>query len=107
MRQRALKGEQKDPFIVTTTNDQDKILLWRAEDEFRKEWSDHPQLCLLSELDNDTKAAGKRVPAPNSPSLPLGDMETRNVVNQRDRIEGFLQRLGMACLGGIFLIGPM
>ncbi|KAK4454219.1 hypothetical protein QBC34DRAFT_490643 [Podospora aff. communis PSN243] len=111
MRECAAKGELADPFIVTTKNDHHKALIWQAEAKFRDTLSSPHFLSsqerfLADEFENDLKAAGKQTAGP-MPSLMGGNAETRNVVNKRDNIEGFLRRLGMACLGGVFLIGPM
>jgi hypothetical protein len=106
MRERAADGVLTDPFIVTTMKDHDKVLIRHAEAEFRDTLAVRGYF-LADEFEGDLKAVGKQTAGPNSLSLMGGNEETRNVVNKRDKIEGFLQRLGMACLGGVFLIGPM
>ncbi|KAK0620464.1 hypothetical protein B0T14DRAFT_567207 [Immersiella caudata] len=108
MRERAARGELADPFIVTTKRGRDRFLMWQAEAEFQDGVSDSDDADFMEDaFEKDLKVAGKRPVGSGRPSLMLGDMETRNVVNAKDRIKGFLKRLGMECLGGAFLIGSM
>ena len=99
------KGDHKDPLILSIKKSLDRVMFWKVEDKFRKQWSQDPH-CVISQLDDDIKAARKCVSVDKS-SNPVGNMEPRNVVNKRPKMEGSLKRLVMACLGGAFLIGPM
>lgn len=104
MKKSAQKGEQEDPFVVSALKEEDMTLLLQVQDEFLIKWSaSSPFQFLVSEFDEDTRAGGKRA----QPSRPRRNRETRSVTNKREKVEAFLERLGMACLSGAFLIGPM
>jgi hypothetical protein len=94
MRERAAKGELADPFIVTTKKDDDKALIWQTEAEFRvnvQQWDYPPEYFMEDEFEIDLKAAGKRTMGASSPSQTIRNLETRNVVNKKDKLEGFLK----------------
>jgi uncharacterized membrane protein len=99
---RAVKNEEKDPFVVTTKIDLDDILFNQVGQKFREDRSDGGDY-LISELDEATANAKER--ADNRRKSVL--FKPRNATKEGAETRAFLGRVGMACLGGVFLIGPM
>jgi hypothetical protein len=106
-KQCAPRGKENDPFIVTTkktigyemiqgiAEELYKNTEWRAEDQY---W--------FSKLEEDMKKTGKLAePRERDGAVLFGG--PRNVMNEKEALKCFLRRIGMAGIGGAFLIGPM
>jgi len=106
----ALRGKMNDPFILTTEKTLDLTLLkevakkWRERADFRHKRGDY----LLPKFDNDIKSLGK-LSEPRDKGKARFEMfgGSRTVMNYNKAFEAFVKRVGMAGVGGTFLIGPM
>ncbi|KIX99628.1 uncharacterized protein Z520_04262 [Fonsecaea multimorphosa CBS 102226] len=128
----ALKGKENDPFIATSKEYQDCVYIWHACAEFRGEMDQHDQSRLLGPVGPDSPsthsnpsilgAALQSLPAPTPHELQIfckfdtasrtRDTQdlwgaSRNKGNERATKRALFQRIGMAFMGGAFLIGPM
>lgn len=109
MKQFSGKAGGKDPFLVTTRKTLDGFVI----KEFATEWLTNaqnpvrygPQLnvdAMKQDLKNLPKLAD---PIDKDNWLLFGG--SRGEINKHEARERFLQRVGMAAIGGAFLIGPM
>lgn len=114
MRECSLRGTNSDPFLVSTKKSHERILLqqsarkWRSDAEGTR-WGGNPDMFLFDDFDADMD----RFNHISKLTSPLDETNwnlfggSRNMMNKKEALERFFQRVGMACIGGAFLIGPM
>ena len=120
-KQCALRGQEHDPFIVTTKRTIDREIIqgvveeWRSESLYLEQRMDSGDFLVskleearhpFSRLEKDLGKVGKLAEARDEDNINLF-RGPRNVLNRKEALERFLQRVGMAFIGGAFLIGPM
>lgn len=112
----ALKGDN-DPFLVTTKKTVDRLLIKEIEEKWLREardsahdsWSLYgcdKDRYLIPRLEEDIRMVGELAEVRDKAKIELFG-GSRNARNKNEALKSFLQRVGMACLGGALLIGPM
>ncbi|KAH7408989.1 hypothetical protein BKA64DRAFT_704782 [Cadophora sp. MPI-SDFR-AT-0126] len=110
----ALKGKDQDPFVLSTAKPYDQMLIrecgkglvdeLRASPGFNET---HPNYESYMQIQSDLRLSE----SPPPPPLEAQDWDlfggSRNRRNKRVASIQFLKRVGMAFIGGAFLIGPM
>lgn len=109
----ALKGKDQDPFVLSATRPYERILIQACGKELSDELQNlpgfdttHPSYGYYVEIQSDLSLS-ETLPPPQTPQNWDLFGGSRNVRNKKQAFEHFLQRVGMAVLGGAFLIGPM
>ncbi len=115
-----------DPYIVTTERQLDRVLLQEMAKEFRIkacnfieeektqsaryrsfEFKDIKETeNLISNLDKDINSLATLAPARDHDRWEMFG-GSRTVMNQKEAFRSFLQRMAMAWIGGLFVVGPM
>jgi len=117
-----------DPYIVTTERQIDRVLLQEMAKKTRInacnfieeektetarglyhsfEFKDIKEAeNLISKLDEDINSLATLAPARDHDRWEMFG-GSRTTMNQKEAFQSFLQRMGMACIGGLFVVGPM
>ncbi|KAH9214385.1 hypothetical protein DL95DRAFT_503865 [Leptodontidium sp. 2 PMI_412] len=104
IRDSALKGAANDPFIVSTDALFERVLLRQCLEKIATDsgtpntWSRE----LTADLSNI-----RAHPQPDRSTRWKVFGRSRTMQNRQDAIKRFMQRLLMAVVGGVFLVGPM
>jgi hypothetical protein len=95
-------GVEKDPFILSTRRTVDKLLINGVAKE---KW-----LAMVDARDSmnaDIAKLNILAPPLDEDNWVLFGGGSRSAFNSKQARKELLERIGMACLGGMFLIGPM
>jgi len=101
----SLKGTMRDPFIFTTERAGDRALIHRMIEQLRR--TDSSDDSGIERLNEDIRRIKNLPPSLDAKQPVIRFGESRNVMNRHDDFKRFSKRLGIATIGGAFLIGPM
>ncbi|KAL2071110.1 hypothetical protein VTL71DRAFT_12345 [Oculimacula yallundae] len=96
----ALRGKGHDPWLVSSFTPSEHLIIRECGQEYCEKAADQ---CLVED------DLGLKRPLPTPSTNQNWDLfgGSRNTRNKKEAFEQFLERVGMAIIGGTFLIGPM